>query len=996
MRIASCSKLITALIATLSFACLGISLLHSHLMQERDRAERTRQNSLAAASLLSEGSDQLTDAARAYAATGEQRYRRRFADELDRLRTRELAVQRLQALGARAEELALLEQAKQHSDALLAVEHSALAAMAEGRHQDALALLYSSEYAKAKSDIHAPVAEARRLIEARLGERIERLAFQARLYDSATLILLALDVLAMLGALQLFYHRRLITPLVALTAKARHLLDGNGQDMRLATYAPGSEIGDLVQALEEARQTGRAMQAQAEHLEQQARELSTSRTHLAQTEAWYRGIIESAPDAVLVADAQGVIRVANRKLEELFGYANDELLGRSLDSLAPPETRQNQATLIDRALRNEAALSTQLIGLRHDGARLDLEVTLAPLPGRDGQPSLCAVLRDIGERLQAVAELQRARELAEQAAQTKSDFIANVSHEVRTPLNTIVGTLHLLGKTALDDQQGDYLHQLQQASEQLRALVDDILDFSQIESGELELHSASFGLQGLIDSLERRFAARARAKGLGFDCQASAGLPAGLVGDLQRIGQILAQLVDNAIKFTSEGEVEISIGGQRLSASQFELNVFVRDTGIGMTEAQQAALFDSFYQADTSSTRRHGGAGLGLALAHKLAMLMGGSVGVESLYGQGSTFWLSLPLAIGADNPRQLAPRPHLEGLRVLLAEDHEVNQRLLRKLLEHAGMRVDVVGNGRDALERVRSHDYDMVLMDMQMPVLDGSCASRAIRQLGARGQLPIIAISASAMPEDRQRCQEAGMNGFLAKPVGLDELYATLQQWAPLPVTPAARLSRGLPEIAGLDCAKSLQRMQDDRTLYLTLLGDLASRQRDTPLHIRQALARGDRPAAERLAHTLKGLTATVGANAVALAAAAVEESLRQNAPTEAIHAALAHLEAQLSPLLDALTHWLATERTPNDQARARVPTGAVCARLAELLSEDDADAVAWFNQHAAALRDAPGIDYPRLERAVRDFDFVRALQVLQIQPPSPPIANQEPLDA
>ncbi|WPP46267.1 response regulator [Pseudomonas sp. AN-1] len=1000
MRIATCSKLITALIAALSLASLGTTLLHSHLVQERNHSQRLLFEAHAATDLFAAGSDQLTDAVRTYAVTGDETYRRAFLRELDTFRTREQARERLLGLGATADELALIDQAKRHSDALLETERQSFADMAQGNRAEALALVYGSEYSQAKAAIRAALDQAREQLDARLRSRVESLSARARMADVLALGLLGSNVLAVLGALLVFYRRRLIDPITSMTAKLHRLLATDGNGVRFDEGAPGSEIADLAQALEESRQAGLAIRAQAAQLEAQSRELAASRERLHQTEAWYRGIIESAPDAVVVADDRGIVRVANLKLESLLGYGHGELLGLPLDSLIPGL----QEALAELRGHAETPLPALLLpGQRRDGAQFPLEATLALLPARDGQgTSLCAVLRDISERQRAEGEMQRARELAEQAARAKSDFLANMSHEVRTPLNTIIGMAHLCGKTVLSGPQGDYLRQIQQAGEQLRAVVDDILDFSRIEDGELELQNSAFAVQGLLDEITQRFAERAGAKGLHFACSAATGLPASLEGDAQRIAQILAQFVDNAIKFTAAGEVEVILGGHRLSASQFELNVFVHDTGIGMTEEQQAALFGAFYQADSSSTRQYNGTGLGLALSSRLAGLMGGSIGVESRHGQGSTFWLSAPLGIATRQPKP-QPRPDLHGCRVLLAEDHEVNQRLLRKLLEHAGVQVEVVENGQEAVERVREHDYDLVLMDMQMPVLDGGSATLAIRQLGARGQLPIIAISASAMPEDRRHCFKVGMNGFLAKPITVDELYATLGQWyrrqpahppAASPPPPAG--SQELPEVAGLDTHAGLQRVLGDRCLYVELLRSLLNRERATPHAIGVALEQGDRESAERLAHTLKGQAATVGAAVVAQHAATLEALLRENAPASVVNPALERLAQHLEPLLGALE--VALEAAPAAIAPALAPEQleTIRARLETLLHEDDAEAVTCFNEHAAALRAALADDYPRLEHAIRRFEFATALAILQPRHPLQPSTTHEPNSA
>jgi len=993
MRIDTSSKLITLLIATLSLISLASTLVHSHLLQKRDQVVAQLDESQAATQLLGDSSDVLTHAARAYAATGDERHRQAFQSELDILHSREKAVEQLHALGARPEELALIAQAKQNSDNLLEVERRAFAAARDGDRQGALALLYGVDYTQAKGGIKAPIDQAHHLIEARLQERIEHLTTQAQRVDTLALTLLIGNVLAVLSALQLFYRRKLIIPITTMTAKARRLL-ADGSSVRFDEGAPGSEIAELAQALEDSRQAGLAIRAQAQQLESQARELSAGQERQRQTEAWYRSIIESAPDGILIADEQDVILLANPKAESLFGYAPGELTGRHLASLAPANAQSPNAQSPYKALRNqliacpERLVFTHLDGARKDGSAFPVEAGLARLPAVDDHDfSLCVIVRDISARQQAELEMQQARTLAEHTAQAKSDFLANMSHEIRTPLNTIIGMGHLITGTHLDAQQHDYLRQLQNASEHLLTLIDDVLDFSRLENGTLALQRTSFSVQELLEALRVQFTDRARAKGLKLTCSAAPDLPAQLEGDSLRIGQILSHYLDNAIKFTSQGEIEVSVRGQPSGSTAFTLNVFVRDTGIGLTEQQQGALFTAFHQADTSSTRKYGGTGLGLAIARKLAELMGGSVGVDSHYGKGSTFWLSVPLRVSPGNLQQLLPSLDLRGCRVLLAEDHEVNQRLVSKLLQHVGVQVEVVENGQLAVERVREEDYDLVLMDMQMPVLDGGGATLAIRALGPRGQLPIIAISASAMPEDRQRCRELGMNGFLAKPLKVEQLYATLRQWfkrqpdaAPaLRPPPAPQAQIALPAIAGLETGDGLQRVMGDHGLYVDLLRRLVVSEQNTPRDIRQALAQGDASTAQRLAHTLKGLAGTVGANSVMACAAELEMAIRNAMPAADIEQALAQLETRLSPLLAALQQFLGSAPVRQSVAADPLQLAQICHKLAGLLKEDDAEAASWFNEQSGLLRAAFPDDYPQLEGAIRRFEFGKALATL-----------------
>ena len=330
-------------------------------------------------------------------------------------------------------------------------------------------------------------------------------------------------------------------------------------------------------------------------------------------------------------------------------------------------------------------------------------------------------------------------------------------------------------------------------------------------------------------------------------------------------------------------------------------------------------------------------------------------------------------------NRLQRLPNPNVQGCRVLLAEDNEVNQRLVSKLLQRVGVEVDIAENGQLAVERVRQQRYDLVLMDMQMPVLDGEGATRQIRGLGPRGRLPIVAISASVMPEDRQRCLAAGMNDFLAKPLKVEELYARLQQWIQ-PLPPADEPGEPpLPTIAGLDTDEGLQRTAGDRLLYLDLLRRLIDSEQDTPANIRTALAQGDLAKARRLTHTLKGLLGTVGAHAVMACAVELEQVLHGETPAP-LEPALANLETRLAALLQALAACLGTPAEPTTPAVDQQQLAQICRKLAGYLAEDDAEAVSWFHHQSAPLRAAFADDYPRLADAIRSFAFEQAQALLQ----------------
>lgn len=501
-------------------------------------------------------------------------------------------------------------------------------------------------------------------------------------------------------------------------------------------------------------------------------------------------------------------------------------------------------------------------------------------------------MQDITERLKTEQRLLEAKQEAEKATQIKSEFLANMSHEIRTPMNAIIGLVELCLNSHLSSKQRDYLERAVIAANGLMNLINDILDESKMESGKLQLENVPFLLEEMLDQVFSTMTELCNRKQLDLIRPTSTEQPLAVIGDPQRLRQILINLIGNAIKFTSQGHIEVTLHELSRTAEQITLQFSIRDTGIGISEAQMHKLFTAFSQGDSSITRHFGGTGLGLVICKQLVEQMGGAISVSSQEHIGSCFSFTVKLGLtDIDNIRYL-PHPHqnidtrelqsVQNARILLVEDNEVNRIVAIELLEKAHLQVDTAKNGEIALTKLTQSNYDCVLMDVQMPVMDGYQTTRLLRKLPGFTSLPVIAMTANVMRDDKQKCLQAGMDDFISKPILPQTLYSTLAKWIKPPLHPQAgtksNLNENIPFIYGIDSHIGLQYTAGNVAVYCKILQKFAENHADSIRKIEQAVANHDILAAQHLIHTLKGLAGSLGAIALQGHLLSLEESLAE----------------------------------------------------------------------------------------------------------------------
>jgi PAS domain S-box-containing protein len=516
---------------------------------------------------------------------------------------------------------------------------------------------------------------------------------------------------------------------------------------------------------------------------------------LMNSENAYRQLVELSPDGIYIHQDEKIVYINAAGVRLFGGHAPADLLGTSCwDRLHPDSYTLVRQRLQEIQVTKMAVALVEETYVRLDGSVFPVDVAAAPFIYQ-GKPALQVVFHDLTERKRVEGALAHARDAAEAANFAKSRFLANMSHEIRTPMNGVLGMAQLLTRQAnLTEQQRHYLEMLQDSGKTLLRIIDEILDFSKIEAGKLVLAEVEFDLRQQVGDALRMLVPQAQRKGLVLFWQIAADVPGRFCGDPDRLRQILCNLVDNAVKFTRHGEVQVRVSlaeSDKVISRRGDgvwLYFRVRDSGIGIPDTAHAYLFQPFMQADDSTTRSYGGTGLGLVIAKQIVELMGGEIGYEPAPGGGTIFWFTVRLAptAKASSPAavQLGKLETLAG-HVLLVEDNAINALVAQAMLQSFGLEVSMAANGKEALEFWENGRFDAVLMDCQMPEMDGFEATRQIREREAApsqntiSPTPIIALTANAFPEDRARCLAVGMDDFVAKPFSRDDLYQILRSW-------------------------------------------------------------------------------------------------------------------------------------------------------------------------------------------------------------------------
>jgi PAS domain S-box-containing protein len=731
------------------------------------------------------------------------------------------------------------------------------------------------------------------------------------------------------------------------------------------------------------------------------KQIEEDQAHLAQRlrdhQFYTRSLFESNIDALMTTDAAGIITDVNKQMEALTGCTRDELIGAPFKDFFTDPLRAEAG--IKLALSKRKVTDYELTALDRNGKTTVVSYNATTFYDRDRKlQGVFASVREITERKQYEKSLREATVRAEEANCAKSEFLANMSHEIRTPMNAVIGLSYLLGQTDLDPDQASFLAKINLASKSLLSVINDVLDLSKIEAGELLLECAPFSPRDLLMELAEVMTVHADAKGIAFKVSGLDELPGMLEGDATRLSQILTNLLSNSVKFTDRGRVELSVRQISARATSVTLRFAVTDTGIGIAPEVQERLFTPFMQADASITRRYGGTGLGLSIVRHMVKLLGGDVVVASKLGVGSEFSIMLEFALATHEARDRRPvlraasgERTLLGIRVLAVDDSDINLDVAKRILELQGAQVWLANNGQEAFDRLRAdpNGFDVVLMDVQMPVLDGHAATRRIRVELGLTDLPIIALTAGVLSSERPKAIAAGMSDFITKPFDPQRLVHSVLRQAnhatalTAPAVADTVVSPGSaakwPQIDGIDTAAAQGIFGDDIDLFRRLLGRFLAEFADMAL----SDSKGDLAnvlLGGRM-HKLKGCAGTLGANTIHELAGLVEDAYATGDMQE-LERLLARLALQLSQVRDGSASTLNDGRTESVPSPSDLVLGPeTLARLAGMLRLQSQSALDLFRSLSLQLRARLGAaPFELLEKQLDNLQFGAVALVIE----------------